>query len=632
MAQQTKTKAVTAKSKEKPVEERTDVAVRFAGDSGDGMQLAGTQFTHSSAIFGNDISTFPDFPAEIRAPAGSLAGVSGFQVRFGSTEIHTPGDQVDTLVAFNPAALKTNIDDVREGGLIIVNEDSFGATDLRKAGYDTNPLDDGSIKHRRVYRVPVSMLTSEALKDSGLGPKQVDRCKNFFALGLVAWLYGRPLEPTIRWVDEKFGKNPQVADANKTVLKAGHAYGETCELFVNSYHVSKASLPAGKYRRISGNEATALGLIAAAQLAGKELFYGSYPITPASDILHSMARHKNFGVKTFQAEDEIAAMASVLGASFAGDLAVTGTSGPGLALKAEAIGLAVMTELPAVIVNVQRGGPSTGLPTKTEQADLLQAIFGRNGECPVPVLAASSPSDCFNTAIEAVRIAFKFMTPVILLSDGYIANGEEPWAIPDVAGLPKIDAPNLTKPNNGANGHADGFLPYKRDEHRARPWAIPGTPGLEHRIGGLEKKDVTGEVNYDPDNHEHMIHTRAKKIAGISNDIPEQQVVGPAKGDVLVLGWGGTAGAIRSAVERVQQQGRAVAYTHLRYVNPFPRNLGAVLQNYKTVLIPELNAGQLRLLIRARYLVDAVGLNKIKGKPFLISEIETRIGELLADG
>ena len=632
MAQQTKTKAVTAKSKEKPVEERTDIAVRFAGDSGDGMQLAGTQFTHSSAIFGNDISTFPDFPAEIRAPAGSLAGVSGYQVRFGSTEIHTPGDLVDTLVAFNPAALKTNLDDVREGGLVIVNEDAFGATDLRKAGYDKNPLDDGSIKHRRVYRVPVSMLTDEALKESGLGPKQVDRCKNFFALGLVAWLYGRSLEPTIRWVDEKFGKNPQVADANKTVLKAGHAYGETCELFVSSYHVSKAPLPAGKYRRISGNEATSLGLIAAAQLAGKELFYGSYPITPASDILHSMARHKNFGVKTFQAEDEIAAMASVLGAAFAGDLAVTGTSGPGLALKAEAIGLAVMTELPAVIVNVQRGGPSTGLPTKTEQADLWQAVFGRNGECPVPVLAASSPSDCFNTAIEAVRIAFKFMTPVIMLTDGYIANGEEPWAIPDVAGLPKIDAKYLTKPNNGENGHAGGFLPYKRDENLARPWAIPGTPGLEHRIGGLEKKDVTGEVNCDPDNHEHMIHTRAKKIAGIAEDIPEQQVAGPEKGDVLVLGWGGTAGAIRSAVERVQEQGRSVAYAHLRYVNPFPRNLGTVLRNYKTVLIPELNAGQLRLLIRARYLVDAVGLNKIKGKPFLISEIETRIGELLAGG
>jgi len=632
MAQQTKTKTVTAQSKAKPVEERTDVAVRFAGDSGDGMQLAGTQFTRSSAIFGNDISTFPDYPAEIRAPAGSLAGVSGFQVHFGSTELHTPGDQVDTLVAFNPAALKTNLDDVREGGLVIVNEDSFGATDLRKAGYDKNPLDDGSIKHRRVYRVPVSRLTSDALKDSGLGPKQVDRCKNFFALGLVAWLYGRPLEPTIRWVDEKFGKNPQVADANKTVLRAGHVYGESCELFINSYHVSKASLPAGKYRRVSGNEATSLGLIAAAQLAGKELFYGSYPITPASDILHNLARHKNFHVKTFQAEDEIAAMASVLGASFAGDLAVTGTSGPGLALKAEAIGLAVMTELPAVIINVQRGGPSTGLPTKTEQADLLQAVYGRNGECPVAVLAASSPSDCFNTAIEAVRIAFKFMTPVILLTDGYIANGEEPWAIPDVASLPKIEVRHLTKPNNGENGHAKGYLPYKRNERLVRPWAIPGTPGLEHRIGGLEKKDVTGDVNYDPDNHQHMIHTRAKKIAGIADDVPEQQVVGPEKGDMLVMGWGGTAGAIRSAVERVQAQGRAVAYTHLRYVNPFPRNLGTVLRNYKTVLIPELNTGQLRLLIRARYLVDAVGLNKIKGKPFLISEIESKIGELLADG
>jgi 2-oxoglutarate ferredoxin oxidoreductase subunit alpha len=634
MAQQTKmkTKAATAQSKDKPVEEREDIAVRFAGDSGDGMQLAGTQFTRSSAIFGNDISTFPDFPAEIRAPAGSLAGVSGYQVHFGSSEIHTPGDQVDTLVAFNPAALKTNLDDVREGGLVIVNEDSFGTTDLRKAGYDSNPLDDGSIKRQKVYRVPVSQLTSEALKDSGLGPKQVDRCKNFFALGLVVWLYGRPLEPTVRWIDAKFGKNPQVAEANKTVLKAGHAYGETCELFLSSYHVSKASLPAGKYRRVSGNEATSLGLIAAAQLAGKELFYGSYPITPASDILHNLARHKNFRVKTFQAEDEIAAMASVLGAAFAGDLAVTGTSGPGLALKGEAIGLAVMTELPAVIVNVQRGGPSTGLPTKTEQADLLQAVFGRNGECPVVVLAASSPSDCFGAAIEAARIAFKYMTPVILLTDGYIANGEEPWEIPEIASLPKIRAEYLTKPNSGENGHAAGFLPYKRDEHLARPWAIPGTPGLEHRIGGLEKKDVTGEVNYDPDNHEHMVLTRAKKIAGIADDIPEQQVFGPEKGDMLVLGWGGTAGAIRSAVERVQKQGFAVAYTHLKYLNPFPRNLGTILRNYKRVLIPELNAGQLRLLIRARYLVDAVALNKIKGKPFLISEIEAKIGELLAGG
>jgi len=630
MTQQTTTKTAATKTIDKPVEERTDVTVRFAGDSGDGMQLAGTQFTRSSAIFGNDISTFPDYPAEIRAPAGSLAGVSGFQVRFGSTEVHTPGDRVDTLVAFNPAALRTNIGDVRAGGAVIVNEDSFGKTDLRKAGYESNPLEDDSITKQKLYRVRITHLTAEALKDSGLGAKEIDRCKNFFALGLVAWLYGRPLEPTLRWIDQKFGKNPQVADANKTVLKAGHAYGENCELFLGRYHVAKAALPPGKYRRISGNEATALGLVAAAHLAGKELFYGSYPITPASDILHHLARLKNYRVKTFQAEDEIAAMASVLGAAFAGDLAVTGTSGPGLALKTEAIGLGVMTELPAVIVDVQRGGPSTGLPTKTEQADLLQAVCGRNGECPVAVLAASSPADCFDCAIEAVRIAFAYMTPVILLTDGYIANGEEPWAVPDVASLPKIEVSHPTEPNGGGNGHAGEFLPYKRDKRLVRPWAILGTPGLEHRIGGLEKKDVTGEVNYDPDNHHHMVMTRAKKIANIADDIPEQVVVGPDKGDVLVVGWGGTAGAIRSAVERVQAQGSAVAYTHLRYLFPFPRNLGAILRNYKKVLIPELNAGQLRKLIRASYLVDAIGLNKIKGKPFLISEIEAKIGELLA--
>ncbi|MCG8407956.1 MAG: 2-oxoacid:acceptor oxidoreductase subunit alpha [Phycisphaerales bacterium] len=629
--QEATTTTMATQTADKPIEELSDVTVRFAGDSGDGMQLTGGQFTRTSAIFGNDISTFPDFPAEIRAPAGSLAGVSGFQVHFSNCDVHTPGDMVDTLVVFNPAALKVNIGDVREGGIIIANDESFGKTDLRKAGYDQNPLEDGSITKQKVHRVPVSRLTREALKDSKLGTKQVERCKNFFALGLVSWLYGRPLEPTLQWIDQKFGKNPDVAEANRLVLKAGHAYGETCELFHSSYRVSKATLPPGKYRRISGNEAVSLGIIAASHQSGKDLFYGSYPITPASDILHHLSGYKHYGVKTFQAEDEIAAVTASLGASFAGDFAVTGTSGPGLALKAEAIGLGVMTELPLVIINVQRGGPSTGLPTKTEQADLLQAMYGRNGECPVAVLAASSPADCFYAAIEAGRIAMTHMTPVILLTDGYIANGEEPWAIPNPADLAKINVVHTTETNSNGNGEGDGFLPYKRDENLVRPWAIPGTPELQHRIGGLEKQDVTGNVNYEPANHEHMINTRARKIELIANDIPAQEVMGPEQGDLLVLGWGGTAGAIRSAVERVQQQGRSVAHAHIKYLNPFPRNLGQLLANYKKVLIPELNSGQLRLLIRAEYLVDAISLNKVQGKPFLISEIETKINQVLAN-
>lgn len=612
----------------KPVQEQTDVTIRFAGDSGDGMQLTGMEFTRTTAIFGNDISTFPDFPAEIRAPAGTLAGVSGFQVHFGNHDLHTPGDAVDTLIAFNPAALKINIDDVREGGIVVVNEDSFGATDLKKAGYANNPLDDGSIKGRKVIRVPISKLTKEALKEMGLGEKQIDRCKNFFALGLVCWLYGRPLEPTIEWIQKKFGKNPDVEQSNRKTLIAGHAFGETCELFHSSYQVSKAKLPAGKYRRISGNEAVALGLVAASQLSGKDLFYGSYPITPASDVLHNLSRYKSFNVKTFQAEDEIAAITSALGASFAGDLAVTGTSGPGLALKGEAIGLGVMTELPLVIVDVQRGGPSTGLPTKTEQADLFQAVLGRNGECPVCVIAASSPVDCFYSAIEAGRIAMKFMTPVILLTDGYIANGEEPWSIPKVSDLPKIDISHPTELNG--NGSGPVYLPYKRDKNLVRPWAIPGTKGFEHRIGGLEKADGTGNVSYDSNNHEHMIHTRAQKVMNIANDIPEQVVFGPQSGDVLVVGWGGTAGAIRSAVERVQAQGKSVAYTHIKYMHPFPRNIEKVLKSFKQVLVAELNMGQLRYMLRANFLVDCQALNKVQGKPFLIAEIENKINEMLA--
>lgn len=619
---------MSSTTKSKPVLDQSNVAIRFAGDSGDGMQLTGMEFTRTTAIFGNDVSTFPDYPAEIRAPAGSLAGVSGFQVHFADHNVHTPGDAVDTLIAFNPAALKINVDDVREGGMIIVNEDAFGKTDLKKAGYETNPLEDGSYPGRKIYRVPISKLTKEALKDTGLGEKQIDRSKNFFALGLVCWLYGRPLEPTFAWINQKFGKNPDVADANRRVLIAGHAFGETCEFFHSSFQVSKAALPPGTYRRISGNEAVALGFVAASHLSGKELFYGSYPITPASDVLHNLARFKNFKVKTFQAEDEIAAITSALGAAFAGDLAVTGTSGPGLALKGEAIGLGVMTELPLIILDVQRGGPSTGLPTKTEQADLFQAVLGRNGECPVCVIAANSPADCFDCAIEASRIAMKYMTPVILLTDGYIANGEEPWSIPDVSSLPKIEVHHPMEPNG--NGEGPVYLPYKRDKNLSRPWAIPGTKGLEHRIGGLEKADVTGNVSYDPDNHEHMILTRARKIMNIADDIPDQVVHGPQSGELLVVGWGGTAGAIRSAVERVQKQGKSVAYTHLRYIHPFPKNLEQVLKSFKKVLVCELNTGQLRYVLRATYLIDSASLNKIKGKPFLISEIETKIHETLS--
>lgn len=623
----TEAEATTTRRAGKPVETLEGVTIRLAGDSGDGMQLAGMQFTRSSAIFGNDVSTFPDYPAEIRAPAGTVAGVSGFQINFSSHEVYTPGDLVDALVAFNPAALKVCLAEVKKGGVIIVNEDSFGKTDLKKAGYEENPLDNNSLVGYRLFRVPVSRLNREALAQSGLGPKEVDRCKNFFALGLLFWLYGRSMEPTLDWIDEKFGKNPAVAKANIAAMKAGFYYGETCEIFVSSYQVEKAELPPGKYRRISGNEATALGLLTAATLAGKKLFYGSYPITPASDILHTLSQFKTYGVKSFQAEDEIAAIVATIGASFAGDLAVTGTSGPGLALKSEGIGLAVMAELPLVVVNVQRGGPSTGLPTKTEQADLLQAMFGRHGECPLFVMAASSPSDCFDAAIEAARIAIHYMTPVILLTDGYIANGEEPWAIPDIARLPKIEANHPTKSNNDS-----GFLPYLRNAELVRPWALPGTPGLEHRIGGLEKSDKIGMVCYDPENHQKMVQFRAAKIEGLAKYLPKQAVMGPEKGDLLVVGWGGTAGAIRSAVERVQHRGKSVAWCHVRYLSPFPANLGDVLKNYKQILIPELNMGQLRHALRAAYGIDAIGLNKIKGKPFLISEIEAKIDEVLADG
>jgi 2-oxoglutarate ferredoxin oxidoreductase subunit alpha len=606
------------------VVEVDSVVVRFAGDSGDGMQLAGTQFTNASAIFGNDIGTLPDFPAEIRAPAGTLAGVSGFQINFASHDIHTPGDMVQTLVVMNPAALKTNLKDLESGGLIIANSDAFTFHDLHKAGYTSNPLEDGSLAGYRVVQVPINTLNREAVKDVKLSPREVDRCKNFFALGLVYWLYERPMEPTLRWIREKFAKNPAILEANTRTLKAGYHYGETTELFPVQYRVPRAVIKPGTYRKITGNEALAIGLVTAATLVNKTLVYCSYPITPASDILHSLAEMKRYGVRTFQAEDEIAAVGAAIGASFGGALGVTGTSGPGLCLKSEAINLAVMTELPLVVIDVQRGGPSTGLPTKTEQADLLQALYGRNGESPLAVLAPCSPADCFDMALEAVRLAIRFMTPVLLLSDGYLANGAEPWLIPSLDSLPRWQVEHPTEPNQDGR-----FMPYLRDQRLVRQWALPGTPGLEHRIGGLEKEDVTGNVSYDPLNHEHMVRTRAQKVENIADEIPLLQVNGPAEGDLLVLGWGSTYGAIVTAAEKARKLGWSVASAHLRYLHPMPKNTGDVLRRYKRVLVPELNCGQLLLLVRGKFLVDAVGLNKIQGKPFLVSEILEAMRRLL---
>ena len=599
------------------IKELNAVTIRFAGDSGDGMQLAGTQFTNASAVFGNDISTFPDYPAEIRAPAGSLAGVSGFQINFANHEIHTPGDDVHTLVAMNPAALKANVADLESGGILIVNADAFNKSGLSKAGYTTNPLEDGSLESYRVFPLPMSELNTAAVESVGLGTKAVDRCKNFYALGLVYWLYDRPLDPTLNWIESKFGKVPEVAEANRLALRAGYYYGETCEAFEARYHVSPAPIKAGHYRKITGNEALALGLITAAKLADNTLFYGSYPITPASDILHELSKHKNYAVKTFQAEDEMAAIGAAIGASFAGLVAVTGTSGPGLCLKSEAMGLALITELPLVIINVQRGGPSTGLPTKTEQSDLLMACFGRHGESPLPVIAAATPGDCFTMAIEAVRIALTYMTPVILLSDGYLANGAEPWKIPDPASLPKI---HVTKPSNG-----EPFQPYARNSRLARPWAVPGTPGLEHRIGGLEKQDITGNVSYDPENHEHMVRLRAEKVANIANDIPLATVEGPDSGDLLVVSWGGTYGAVLSAGIAARKKGLSVANVHLRYLNPMQRNLGDLLTRYRKVLVCELNQGQLKALLSTKYPVQPESFTKVQGKPFMISEVTQAI-------
>ena len=606
-----------------PTQELERVTIRFAGDSGDGMQLTGSQFTRTAAVFGNDISTLPDFPAEIRAPAGSLPGVSGFQLSFSSSDIHTPGDQPDVLVAMNPAALKSNIGDLPAGGALVVNEDAFTQTNLTKVGYGANPLHDGSLSQYTVFPIPISTLNVRALEGLEMTNKQMDLTKNFFALGLMFWLYERSMEPTLHWIDDKFKSRPVIAEANARALKAGYAFGETTEMFHTHYRVAPAHLPPGRYRNITGNEATALGFVAASRKAGRRIFYGSYPITPASDILHQLSSYKNFGVRTFQAEDEIAAIGSAIGASYGGGLGMTGTSGPGIALKSEAIGLAVMVELPLVIIDVQRAGPSTGMPTKNEQADLLQALFGRNSDSPVAVVAPSTPSDCFDAAFEAVRIALKYMTPVIYLSDAFLATGAEPWLIPSVDDLPDISVPNRTDPT--------GFHPYDRDPTTlARPWAVPGTPGLEHRIGGLEKADITGNVSYDPDNHHRMQLLRQAKIAGIAADIPELTVFGPDRGDLLILGWGSTHGSIRSAVERLQADGRSVAHAHLRHLNPFPRNLGDVLGSYRRVLIPEINLGQLALLVRGRYLVDAISYDRVRGKPFRIAEIVTAAEAALA--
>ena len=609
-----------------PIQELERVTIRFAGDSGDGMQLTGTQFTRTAAVFGNDISTLPDFPAEIRAPAGSLPGVSGFQISFSSTDIHTPGDEPDVLVAMNPAALKTNVGDLPPGGALIVNSDAFTQANLNKAAYTSNPLTDGSLKAYTTFEVPISTLNERSLDGLEMTSKQKDLTKNFFALGLMFWLYERSMDPTISWIDAKFGARPVIAEANKRALKAGYAFGETTEMFHTHYRVRPARLDPGTYRNITGNEATALGFLAASKLAGRQLFYGSYPITPASDILHQLSGYKAFGVKTFQAEDEIAAIGAAIGASYGGALGMTASSGPGIALKTEAMGLAVMVELPLVVIDVQRAGPSTGMPTKNEQADLLQVMFGRNSDSPLPILAPATPGECFDLAIEAVRIALKYMTPVVYLSDAFLATGSEPWKVPSSADLPDISV------GNAVRGEGP-FRPYERDpETLARPWAVPGTAGLEHRIGGLEKADITGNVSYDPDNHHRMQLLRQAKVAGIARDIPPLEVHGPERGDLLILGWGSTYGAIRSAVERLQADGRSVAHAHLRHLNPFPANTEEVLRSYRKVLIPEVNLGQLLLLVRARYLIDAIGYDRVRGKPFRIAEIVAEAERVLGIG
>jgi 2-oxoglutarate/2-oxoacid ferredoxin oxidoreductase subunit alpha len=594
--------------------------IRFCGDSGDGMQITGSQFTNTVALYGNDLSTFPDYPAEIRAPAGTLPGVSGFQLHFSSTDIYTPGDSVDVLIAMNPAALRMNVADLRTNGILILNTDNFREQDLKKAQMVVNPLEDHSLDAYRLFPVELTKLTRLALADLGLDAKSMDRCKNFFALGMCYWLYNRTMDATYKWLDEKFGKKPVLAEANKRAMKAGYSYCEATEAFQTSYEIPPARLSPGTYRNISGNAALALGLVAASRRSGLTLFQGSYPITPASDILHELSMYKDFGVITFQAEDEIAAMTSAIGASYAGCLAITTTSGPGMALKMEAIGLAIATEIPVVIIDVQRGGPSTGLPTKTEQADLFQALYGRNSEAPVPVLAAATPGDCFWIALEASRIALKYMVPVIVLSDGYLANGAEPWKIPTLEELPEFPVTFRTE--------TQGFKPYARDPVTlARPWAIPGTPGLEHRIGGLEKEDGSGNVNYEPLNHEKMVHIRAAKVEAVVNDVPDAVPNGDLDGDLLIVGWGSTYGSITAAVRAQRAKGRRIGHVHLRHLNPLPRNLGELFKQYKKVVVPEMNMGQLVWVLRARYLVDAIGFNKIQGKPFKQAEIEAKIEE-----
>lgn len=611
---------------------REEVTIRFAGDSGDGMQLTGSQFTNTTALVGNDLSTFPDYPAEIRAPAGTVPGVSGFQIHFGSKPIFTPGDECDVLVVMNAAALKANLKHLRDGGIIIANTGGFDKRNLSLAKYEENenPLEDGSLSGYEVIDVDISLLTKESLKDSGLSTKDVDRCKNMFVLGILYWMYNRPLDSTIHFIRNKFGKkDPAIAEANIKALKDGNTFGEATEIFTARYNVKQADIEPGTYRNITGNQATVYGLTAASVKSKLPLFYGSYPITPASDILHGLSRLKNYNVRTFQAEDEIAAVSSAIGAAFGGSLAITGSSGPGVALKTEAIGLAAMLELPLVIVNVQRGGPSTGLPTKTEQADLLQAMYGRNGECPIAVVAASSPADCFDTAFEACRIAIEHMIPVMMLSDGYLGNGSEPWKFPKSADLPDIEV-EFAKPRD--NGDDEKFLPYVRDEKLSRPWAIPGTKGLEHRVGGLEKLHETGNISYDPENHQFMVKTRAEKRDRIADYIPLQEIdSGNDHGKLLLLSWGSTYGTIKTAVHKAQNEGYDVSHAHLRYLSPFPKNLGEILGNFDKVLVPEINNGQLVKIIRDMYLIDAVGFNKIKGLPFTVSEVKNKIADVLSE-
>ena len=605
----------------------SDVVIKFAGDSGDGMQLTGTQFTNNTALLGIDLATFPDFPAEIRAPQGTLPGVSGFQLRFSSDRIFTPGDMCDVLVAMNAAALKTNLSGLKKGGKIIVNVDGFDAKNLRLANYPdgVNPIENESLEGYEVIKIDVTKITRESLKEFEMGTKEKDRAKNMFVLGFLYWMYNRNLDNTIRFLKEKFSKKPEILDSNLKVLQAGYNYGDTVETFTTRYFVEKARMPQGNYRSIMGNQALAYGLIAASQTSGLQLFLGSYPITPASDILHELSRHKSFGIKTFQAEDEIAAISSAIGASYGGSLGVTSTSGPGMALKAEAMGLAVMLEIPLIICNIQRGGPSTGLPTKTEQSDLLQAYYGRNGECPMPIVSASTPGDCFDAVYEAVRISVQHMTPVIFLSDGYIANGAEPWKYPETKDLHPIEVKFKTELGH----HEEIFQPYLRDEKMVRPWAIPGVAGLEHRVGGIEKQNITGNVSYDPENHQMMVKLRQEKIDKIADYIPEQKLDnGPDKGKVLVLGWGSTYGAIKSAVVDLLKEGHAVSHAHLRYVRPFPKNLGDILKNFEHVLIPELNNGQLIKIIRDQYLVDVKGYHKIMGIPFTKHELIDEIKKL----